>query len=119
MPDRYEELYRSFRWNVPERYNMARACCGNWAADRGRFALYWEDESGAQATYTFAQIQAATGLTFTEITETDDVHVRIQARARPVQREPCHRLRGLTLEDDDRLRLPVRDLLSTQQGAVQ
>ena len=49
MADRYEALYRSFRWNVPERYNMALACCGSWAPDRGRFALYWEDESGATA----------------------------------------------------------------------
>jgi acetyl-CoA synthetase len=59
MPDRYEELYRSFRWSVPERYNMARACCGSWAGDRSRFALYWEDESGATAAYSFWDIQQA------------------------------------------------------------
>jgi acetyl-CoA synthetase len=54
---RYEELYRSWRWDVPERYNIAQACCGRWAADRSRFALYWEDESGATAKYTFWDIQ--------------------------------------------------------------
>jgi acetyl-CoA synthetase len=59
MPDRYAELYASFRWNVPERYNMARACCGNWAGERHRFALYWEDESGAMAAYSFWDIQQA------------------------------------------------------------
>jgi acetyl-CoA synthetase len=59
MPDRYEELYRSFRWNVPERYNMAHACCGRWAGERHRFALYWEDESGATAAYSFWDIQQA------------------------------------------------------------
>jgi acetyl-CoA synthetase len=59
MPDRYDELYRSFRWDVPQRYNMARACCGNWAPDRGRFALYWEDESGAMAAYTYWDLQQA------------------------------------------------------------
>ena len=59
MPDRYGELYKSFRWNVPERYNMARACCGQWAEDRARFALYWEDESGATAAYSFWDIQRA------------------------------------------------------------
>ena len=53
MVDRYAELYRSFRWSVPARYNMAQACCGQWAADRNRFALYWEDESGAAASYSF------------------------------------------------------------------
>jgi acetyl-CoA synthetase len=59
MPDRYAELYESFRWNVPERYNMAHACCGLWARERHRFALYWEDESGATAAYSFWDIQQA------------------------------------------------------------
>ncbi|MDX1376026.1 MAG: AMP-binding protein [Burkholderiales bacterium] len=59
MIDRYEELYRSHRWNVPARFNIARACCGQWAADRSRFALYWEDESGARAAYSFWDIQQA------------------------------------------------------------
>jgi acetyl-CoA synthetase len=57
MADRYDELYRKFRWNVPARYNIARACCGQWAPDRSRFALYWEDESGATAAYSFWDIQ--------------------------------------------------------------
>jgi acetyl-CoA synthetase len=57
MTDRYEELYRSWRWQVPERYNIAQACCGRWAADRSRFALYWEDESGETAKYSFWDIQ--------------------------------------------------------------
>src|SRR5919107_322279 len=59
MRDRYDELYRGWRWNVPQRYNMAHACCGQWAADRNRFALYWEDESGAAAAYSFWDIQQA------------------------------------------------------------
>src|SRR5687767_4848028 len=59
MQDRYAELYSSYRWDVPARYNMARACCGNWAEDRTRFALYWEDESGASAAYSFWDIQQA------------------------------------------------------------
>jgi acetyl-CoA synthetase len=57
MPDRYDELHQSFRWNVPQRYNIAQACCGQWAQDRSRFALYWEDESGASAAYSFWDIQ--------------------------------------------------------------
>ena len=59
MADRYEELYKSFRWDVPGRYNIARGCCGRWAEDRSRFALYWEDESGAAAGYSFWDIQTA------------------------------------------------------------
>jgi len=59
MTDRYDELYRGWRWEVPARYNIARECCGRWAADRTRFALYWEDESGASAAYSFWDIQRA------------------------------------------------------------
>src|SRR5436853_1711066 len=59
MVDRYAELYRSYRWSVPQRYNIAQACCGEWAAERSRFALYWEDESGATAAYSFWDIQIA------------------------------------------------------------
>ena len=55
--NRYAELYGSWRWDVPARYNIAQACCGRWAADRSRFALYWEDESGETAKYTFWDIQ--------------------------------------------------------------
>src|ERR1700716_183629 len=59
MVERYAELYRSFRWSVPARYNIAQACCGQWAGERSRFALYWEDESGATAAYSFWDIQTA------------------------------------------------------------
>ena len=59
MQDRYEEIYRAFRWHVPARYNIAQACCGQWAEDRARFALYWEDESGATSAWSFWDIQQA------------------------------------------------------------
>jgi acetyl-CoA synthetase len=59
MLDRYAELYRAYRWDVPARYNMAQICCGQWAGDRNRFALYWEDESGATAAHSFWDIQVA------------------------------------------------------------
>ncbi len=51
--DRYAEIHRSYRWDVPARFSIAHACCGRWAEDRARFALYWEDESGATAALTF------------------------------------------------------------------
>jgi acetyl-CoA synthetase len=47
--DRYQEICAAYRWDVPPRFNIADACCGRWANDRARFALYWEDESGATA----------------------------------------------------------------------
>jgi len=59
MRDRYAELVREFRWQVPGRFNIARACCGQWAEDPSRTALHWEDESGAASTWSFRDIQAA------------------------------------------------------------
>ena len=47
--DRYAELCAAWRWQVPARFNIADACSTRWAADRTRFALYWEDEGGATA----------------------------------------------------------------------
>jgi len=51
--DRYDEICAAFRWNVPERFNIADACCRRWASDRARFAMYWEDEDGTRAAYTY------------------------------------------------------------------
>lgn len=55
----WETLRKSFRWQVPARYNLARACCTRWARDRSRFALYDEDESGRTEAWTFWDVQQA------------------------------------------------------------
>jgi acetyl-CoA synthetase len=55
--DRYAEIHGAFRWNVPATFNIAEACCARWARDRSRFALYWEDESGATGAYTFWDLE--------------------------------------------------------------
>ena len=55
--DRYSEICAAHRWNVPAEFNVAQACCARWANDRSRFALYWEDESGARAAFTFWDLQ--------------------------------------------------------------
>lgn len=57
MQDRYREIYDGFQWQVPERFNIAAACCGRHAQDRTRVAIFWEDESGATAACTFADLQ--------------------------------------------------------------
>ncbi len=57
MPDRYREVYDGFKWQVPARFNMAAACCGQHARDRSRVALYWEDEGGATAVRSFWDLQ--------------------------------------------------------------
>jgi acetyl-CoA synthetase len=55
--DRYVELHRAHRWNVPSDFNVAQACCRRWASDRTRFALYWEDESGATSAWTYFDLE--------------------------------------------------------------
>ena len=55
--DRYAEICAAHRWDVPSDFNIAEACCGRWAADRTRFALYWEDEDGTRAALTFWDLQ--------------------------------------------------------------
>ena len=37
----YEEMCARHRWDVPERYNIARDVCDKH--DRGRLAMVWED----------------------------------------------------------------------------
>jgi acetyl-CoA synthetase len=53
----YQALVQGFRWEVPERYNIAWDCCGRHALQRERFALYFEDETGARAAFSFWDIQ--------------------------------------------------------------
>jgi acetyl-CoA synthetase len=57
VADRYEQIRRDFRWDVPAEFNIAHSCCARWAADSARHALYWEDECGATAAFTFRQVQ--------------------------------------------------------------
>ncbi len=59
MPDRYDELYRAFRWDVPARFNIAESICGRWAGDPARMALLWEDESGATSRHTYRELDLA------------------------------------------------------------
>ena len=55
--DRYREICARHRWNVPQDFNIAAAVCGRHADDRSRFAMYWEDESGATSALTFWDLQ--------------------------------------------------------------
>ena len=55
----YRGIYESFRWNVPADFNIAHYACTRWARERERFALYWEDESGATSAWTYWDLQQA------------------------------------------------------------
>ena len=56
----YEKLRDDFEWEVPDQFNMAWYVCDRWADDKGRVAVFGEDESGEEETYTFWQLQNAT-----------------------------------------------------------
>ncbi|HEX5804341.1 MAG TPA: AMP-binding protein [Azospira sp.] len=55
----YAAIHDNFRWQVPARYNIGVDICGRWAADRTRFALYYEDDAGNTSAWTFWDIQRA------------------------------------------------------------
>src|ERR1700691_525321 len=59
MPDRptYEQLYASFRWNIPARYNIAADVCDRHAGDPGKVALIGEDSDGKAWKMTFREVQ--------------------------------------------------------------
>jgi acetyl-CoA synthetase len=57
VEDRYRSLCAAHRWQVPPDFNIAHAVCTRYAGQASRVALYWEDESGATARLTYAQLQ--------------------------------------------------------------
>ncbi len=57
--DDYDDLYTSFEWEVPDRFNIAAYACDRWADDKGRVALFADTAAGTESTYTFWQLQNA------------------------------------------------------------
>ena len=55
--DSYEEVCRSFRWSIPERYNMAEDVCDRHAHDNRAVALIHDHGDGEIRRYTFRDIQ--------------------------------------------------------------
>ncbi len=52
----FAEARLRHRWQIPEDYNVARDCLDRHAKTPHKPALYYEEEGGAKATYTFGQI---------------------------------------------------------------
>lgn len=59
QPDRYQEIYTSFRWDVPEHFNVFEVCCRRWADDPARIALIVEDDAGHCTHHSYAGLKAA------------------------------------------------------------
>jgi len=53
----YDDVYRSFRWNIPEYYNIGTDVCDKHAHQRYRLALIYENEAGRVEKYTFQQLK--------------------------------------------------------------
>ena len=53
----YEEVYNSFKWQIPEFYNIGVDICDKWAEQGKRLALIYEDESGRVVRYTFRDLK--------------------------------------------------------------
>jgi acetyl-CoA synthetase len=53
----YDEIYASFRWNIPARYNIATDVCDRHAADPGKIAMLGEDGDGKIWRMTFREVQ--------------------------------------------------------------
>ncbi len=54
--DSYEKIYTEFRWGTPEYFNFGNVI-DEFAADRNRVALLWEDQEGNRARLTFGDFK--------------------------------------------------------------
>ncbi|MGC8657582.1 MAG: acyl-CoA synthetase [Desulfomonilaceae bacterium] len=53
----YDELLKTFRWELPEFYNIAIDICDKWALDTDRIALIHETGSGEPRKWTFRELR--------------------------------------------------------------
>ncbi len=53
----YDDLYSSFRWSIPEKFNIGVAVSHFASIDSERIALYYENDHGGSHQYTFGQLQ--------------------------------------------------------------
>jgi len=51
----YEEVYNKFRWEIPERYNIAQQVCDRH--DAGKLAMIFDDDRGNVLRFTFGDIR--------------------------------------------------------------
>jgi acetyl-CoA synthetase len=54
----FDAVCRSFKWDVPHYYNIAHEVCDRHSAHRSDVALYCENASGHDQSFTFGQIKS-------------------------------------------------------------
>ena len=53
----YDEVYGTFRWELPDRFNIGVACCDRHADGSGRLALIYEAPDGMVERFTFDDLK--------------------------------------------------------------
>ncbi len=53
----YQDIYDSFKWRIPEFYNIGVDICDKHAGKKNRLALIYEKEDGAVENYTFSDFK--------------------------------------------------------------
>jgi acetyl-CoA synthetase len=68
----YEKLCREFRWEIPQRFNIATACCDRHADGTGRLALIYVDEDDTATRTSFDEL-AVLSRRFANVLIADDL----------------------------------------------
>ena len=76
----YRDVYDTFKWEIPEFYNIGIDICDKWAHQRYRLALIYENEEGQVEKYTFRDLkrlsnQFANGLQANGIVQGDRIGI--------------------------------------------
>jgi acetyl-CoA synthetase len=90
MADEYQKLYDNFRWHVPRDFNIAKACCLDWASrlsHNHQEALRWQLPDHPDQSVSFAELgalvcQLANGLSKLGVIPGDRV---IVVMSRPIE----------------------------------
>jgi acetyl-CoA synthetase len=53
----YDDVYNTFKWQIPQFYNIGIDICDKWADQGKRLALVYEDENGRVVRYTFRDLK--------------------------------------------------------------
>ena len=58
----YQDLHHSFRWQIPQHFNIAQVCCTRWASAEDaskRVAVHAYSTGATAKNYTYAELQQA------------------------------------------------------------
>ncbi|MGD9066095.1 MAG: AMP-binding protein, partial [Desulfobacterales bacterium] len=53
----YEDVYNTFKWQIPEFYNIGVDICDKWAEQSNRLALIFEEDTGRIIKHTFRDLK--------------------------------------------------------------